>query len=132
MIEILKQEFLKIFIPLCIFLILYVIDLILGILKGKFFEGISSEKLRKCVPKFCGYFGMIFMCYLLDILVLTSMDISYSPISLVTIIFFCLIEIKSIIENAKTLGVKTPVFVTKIVDKISANLEEETIEDENI
>lgn len=115
-------EFHRIIIPLCIFLALFIIDLVLGVLKGKFVEGISSEKLRLSVPKFCAYIGMALMCYLLDCLILTSTDISYSPITLLALIFFCITEIKSIIENAQILGVKTPIFITTMLTFISEKL----------
>lgn len=112
-------EFKKIIIPLCIFFVFFVIDLITGIIKGKYIEGIQSEKLRATIPKFCGYVGMLLMAYFLDCLILTSTDINYSPIALISVIFFCITEVKSIVENAQILGVKTPVFITDIITMLS-------------
>lgn len=117
--QIFITEFKKIIIPLCIFFVFFVIDLITGIIKGKYIEGIQSEKLRATIPKFCGYVGMLLMSYFLDCLILTSTDINYSPISLISIIFFCITEVKSIVENAQILGVKTPTFITDVINALS-------------
>ena len=117
--QIFITEFKKIIIPLCIFFVFFVIDLITGIIKGKYIEGIQSEKLRATIPKFCGYVGMLLMAYFLDCLILTSTDINYSPISLISIIFFCITEVKSIVENAQILGVKTPAFITDVINTLS-------------
>ena len=105
-------------IPILIFIVFFVIDFGLGVAKGIYIEGVSSSKLRLSVPKFCGYIGMILSCLLLDMLAVISFDFEYSPITLITVIVFCLFEIKSIIENATTLGIKVPKIVTNSIEKI--------------
>ena len=107
-------------IPIIIFIVFFLIDFILGLCKGIFIEGISSSKLRLSVPKFCAYLCMILTCILLDMLSVLTFDIEYSPITIISIIAFCLFEIKSITENAKTLGIKIPnIVITTISNLIS-------------
>lgn len=115
-------DFKRCLVAMIIFLILFAIDFIFGLCKGIFIEGISSSKLRMSVPKFVGYVGMIFMCILLDTLIVTSTDIAYSPVGLISCVCFCIIEISSIIENAKTLGISIPTAVTKTITYIKEKL----------
>lgn len=108
--------------PIIIFLILFTIDFISGLCKGIFVEGVSSSKLRMSVPKFVGYFGMILMCILLDTLIITSTEIEYAPIGLICCVCFCIIEVSSIIENARALGINIPPVVTNVIDYIKTRL----------
>ena len=112
------QDFRKCLLPIVIFLILFVIDFIFGLCKGIYIEGVSSTKLRMSVPKFVGYVGMIFMCMLLDTLIISSTDFNYSPIGLISIVAFCLIETSSILENARTLGIDIPPIISGTVKSI--------------
>lgn len=111
-------DFKKCLVAIIIFLVLFVIDFIFGLCKGIFVEGISSSKLRMSVPKFIGYFGMILMCLMLDTLILSSTDVEFSPIGLISCVCFCLIEISSIIENAKQLGIDIPPIITNTISAI--------------
>ena len=115
-------DFKKCLIAIIIFLVLFVIDFIFGLCKGIFVEGVSSTKLRMSVPKFVGYFGMILMCLLLDTLILSSTDIEFSPIGLISCVCFCLIEISSIVENARELGINIPPFITTAISYIKNKL----------
>ncbi len=115
-------DFKKCLIAVIIFLVLFVIDFVFGLCKGIFIEGVSSSKLRMSVPKFVGYFGMILMCILLDTLIMTSTDIEYAPIGLISCVCFCIIEVSSIIENARALGINIPPIVTNVIDFIKARL----------
>ncbi len=108
--------------PIIIFLTLFAIDFISGLCKGIFVEGVSSSKLRMSVPKFVGYFGMILMCILLDTLIITSTEIEYAPIGLICCVCFCIIEVSSIIENARALGINIPPVVTNVIDYIKTRL----------
>ena len=74
------------------------------------------------MPKFVGYFGMILMCILLDTLIVTSTDIEYAPIGLISCVCFCIIEVSSIVENARVLGINIPPIVTNVIDFIKARL----------
>lgn len=74
------------------------------------------------MPKFVGYFGMILMCILLDTLIVTSTDIEYAPIGLISCVCFCIIEVSSIVENARVLGINIPPVVTSVIDFIKARL----------
>ncbi len=112
------EDFKKCLIAIIIFLIFFVIDFIFGLCKGIFVEGISSSKLRMSVPKFVGYVGMIFMSILLDTLIVTSTDVTYAPIGLISCVCFSIIEVSSIIENAKSLGINIPPIITKTFDYI--------------
>lgn len=105
-------------VPIIIFILFFLIDFILGLSKGIFIEGVSSRKLRLSVPKFCAYMCMILTCLLLDMLAIFSFEIDYSPITLVCTIVFCIFEIKSITENANTLGIKIPNVVVLTIEKI--------------
>lgn len=116
------MDFKKCLVPIIIFLILFAIDFVLGLCKGFFIEGVSSSKLRMSVPKFVGYFGMILMCILLDTLIVTSTDIEYVPIGLISCVCFCIIEISSIIENARALGINIPPIVTNVIDYVKSKL----------
>lgn len=115
-------DFKKCLIPIIIFLVFFVIDFIFGLCKGIFIEGISSSKLRMSVPKFVGYFGMILMCILLDTLIVTSTELEYAPIGLISCVCFCIIEISSIIENARALGINIPPIITNTIDFIKNRL----------
>lgn len=116
------MDFKNCLIAIIIFLVLFVIDFIFGLCKGIFIEGVSSSKLRMSVPKFVGYFGMILMCILLDTLIVTSTDIKYAPIGLISCVCFCIIEISSIIENAKALGINIPPVVTNVIELVKTKL----------
>lgn len=116
------MDFKNCLIAIIIFLVLFAIDFILGLCKGIFIEGVSSSKLRMSVPKFVGYFGMILMCILLDTLIVTSTDIQYAPIGLISCVCFCIIEISSIIENAKALGINIPPVVTNVIELVKTKL----------
>lgn len=115
-------DFKKCLIAIIIFLVFFAIDFILGLCKGFFIEGVSSAKLRMSVPKFVGYFGMILMCILLDTLIVTSTDIEYAPIGLISCVCFCIIEVSSIVENARALGANIPPIVTNIIDYIKGKV----------
>ena len=115
-------DFKKCLIAVIIFLVFFVIDFIFGLCKGIFVEGVSSSKLRMSVPKFVGYFGMILMCILLDTLIVTSTDIEYAPIGLISCVCFCIIEVSSIIENARVLGINIPPIVTNVIDYIKGKV----------
>lgn len=115
-------DFKNCLITVIIFLVLFVIDFIFGLCKGIFVEGVSSSKLRMSVPKFVGYFGMILMCILLDTLIVTSTDIQYAPIGLISCVCFCIIEVSSIIENAKALGINIPPVVTNVIELVKTKL----------
>lgn len=115
-------DFKRCLIAIIIFLVLFVIDFVFGLCKGIFIEGISSAKLRMSVPKFVGYFGMILMCILLDTLIVTSTDITYAPIGLISCVCFCIIEVSSIIENAKELGIHIPPIITNTAGYIKSKL----------
>lgn len=112
------EDFKKCLIAIIIFLIFFVIDFIFGLCKGIFVEGVSSSKLRMSVPKFVGYVGMIFMSILLDTLIVTSTDVEYAPIGLISCVCFSVIEVSSIIENAKALGINIPPVITKTFEYI--------------
>lgn len=116
------MDFKNCLIAIIIFLVLFAIDFIFGLCKGIFIEGVSSSKLRMSVPKFVGYFGMILMCILLDTLIVTSTDIQYAPIGLISCACFCIIEISSIIENAKALGINIPPVVTNVIELVKTKL----------
>lgn len=118
-------EFKNCTIAIIVFLIFFAIDFIFGLCKGIFIEGVSSTKLRMSVPKFVGYVGMIFMCILLDTLIVSSTNIDYSPIGLISCICFCIIEGSSIIENAKALGIHIPKVITKTIDYIKSKFNPE-------
>ncbi len=120
--EYLIMDFKKCLVAIIIFLVLFVIDFVFGLCKGIFVEGVSSSKLRMSVPKFVGYVGMIFMCILLDTLIVTSTDIEYVPIGLISCVCFCIIEISSIIENARELGINIPPVITSVIDYIKTKL----------
>lgn len=120
--EYLIMDFKKCLVAIIIFLVLFVIDFVFGLCKGIFVEGVSSSKLRMSVPKFVGYVGMIFMCILLDTLIVTSTDIEYVPIGLISCVCFCIIEVSSIIENARELGINIPPVVTNVIDYIRSKL----------
>ena len=115
-------DFKKCLIAVIIFLVFFAIDFIFGLCKGFFIEGVSSSKLRMSVPKFVGYFGMILMCILLDTLIVTSTDIEYAPIGLISCVCFCIIEVSSIVENARALGINIPPIVTNIIDYIKSKM----------
>lgn len=112
------KDFKDCLIAIIIFLVFFAIDFIFGLCKGIFIEGVSSSKLRMSVPKFVGYFGMILMCILLDTLIVTSTDIEYAPIGLISCVCFCIIEVSSIIENARALGINIPPVITTVIDNI--------------
>lgn len=116
------SDFKKCLIAICVFLILFVIDFVFGLCKGIFVEGVSSAKLRMSVPKFVGYFGMIFMCILLDTLIVTSTELDYAPIGLISCVCFCIIEVSSIIENARMLGINIPPVITNAIDYLQSRL----------
>lgn len=115
-------DFKKCLVAIIIFLVLFCIDFIFGLCKGIFVEGVSSSKLRMSVPKFVGYFGMILMCLMLDTLILSSTDIEFSPIGLISCVCFCLIEISSIVENARALGINIPPIITTAISYIKDKL----------
>lgn len=125
------MDFKKCLVAIIIFLILFAIDFVLGLCKGFFIEGVSSSKLRMSVPKFVGYFGMILMCILLDTLIVTSTDIEYVPIGLISCLCFCIIEISSIIENARALGINIPPIITNTISYIKGKLFNSTKEIDN-
>lgn len=112
-----KEYFEKFLIPIIVFLVLYVIDFILGLCKGIFYEGVSSSKLRLSIPKFVGYIGMIISTIAIDVLFMYYTDVEWSPIALISVISICIIEFKSIIENLKSLGVYIPNKLKEIGDK---------------
>ena len=120
--EYLIMDFKKCLVAIIIFLVLFVIDFVFGLCKGIFVEGVSSSKLRMSVPKFVGYVGMIFMCILLDTLIVTSTDIEYVPIGLISCVCFCIIEVSSIVENARELGINIPPVITSVIDYIKTKL----------
>lgn len=120
--EYLIMDFKKCLVAIIIFLVLFVIDFVFGLCKGIFVEGVSSTKLRMSVPKFVGYVGMIFMCILLDTLIVTSTDIEYVPIGLISCVCFCIIEVSSIVENARELGINIPPVITSVIDYIKTKL----------
>ena len=110
----------KCFVPFMIFLILFVVDFVLGFSKGLFYEGVSSSKLRLSIPKFLGYMGAFVAFVCLDVLILTSISDTYKPfIALTVCIAFSLIELKSIVENLKALKIDIPEFVVNIINSLS-------------
>lgn len=115
-------DFKNCLVAIIIFLVLFVIDFVFGLCKGIFVEGVSSSKLRMSVPKFVGYFGMILMCILLDTLIVTSTDMQYAPIGLISCVCFCIIEVSSIIENARELGINIPPVITNVIDYVKGKL----------
>ena len=115
-------DFKRCLIAVIVFLILFVIDFVFGLCKGIFVEGISSAKLRMSVPKFVGYVGMIFMCLLLDTLMVTSTGMTYSPIGLVSCVCFCVIETSSIVENARALGIDIPPMLSRVINDLKERL----------
>lgn len=109
------QVNLKFIIP---FYLLFVIDFICGVSKGIFIEGISSHKLRMSVPKFIGYTGLIFMTLVIDSLLILSMSINNSYVTSGALIACSVVEMKSISENLKTLGIDIPQIVTDGINQL--------------
>ena len=119
MIPVIISKFHNILIPLLIFILFFVFDLILGVSKGIKNKNFSSNKLRNCIPKFLGYLLTIISCTLLDILASFSTNLtifeSYNPISITVTILICVIEFISIIENANALNAKLPKFLITLI-----------------
>ena len=94
-------------------LIAFCIDFITGLTKAYALKSISSEKLRKSIPKFTGYVALaVFIC--------PSLEWLFQQDGIVKIgtIFIIATEMLSIIENVKEFVV-IPDFVIKMVDKLN-------------
>lgn len=122
--DIFINELHKCIIPLICILVVFLIDFITGIIKAYFIEHkITSNKLRSSVPKFLGYISMVIVSMILDLIILTSTDLSTSPISLIVCIWLIIVEIISIIENLKTIGIKVPKVITNVINLFKSNYE---------
>lgn len=116
----------KFIIPL---LMLAVIDLILGLTKGHYIEGISSAKMKQTIPKFVRYIGFTLLCLILDSLIMISpVKIPFTAISYITtaaLIYSCCIEMRSINENLVTLGLDIPKFIKEAIEKLRQGVDED-------
>ena len=91
----------------------FCIDFISGLSKAYALKSISSEKLRKSIPKFTGYVALaVFIC--------PSLEWLFQQDGIVKIgtIFIIATEMLSSIENVKEFVV-IPDFVIKMVDKLN-------------
>lgn len=113
------DKFVECLIPFTSFIILFVMDTILGICKGIKNKEFSSGKLRLSIPKFLAYIFVMFSCMILDILLMYGTDIEFfnefSPIAVTSCILFSIIEIISILENFEEITGKLPKFLKNIL-----------------
>ena len=94
-------------------LIAFCLDFITGLTKAYALKSISSEKLRKSIPKFTGYVALaVFIC--------PSLEWLFQQDGIVKIgtIFIIATEMLSIMENVKEFVV-VPDFVIKMVNNLS-------------
>ena len=114
----------KFIIPL---FLLAVIDLLLGLTKGSFIEGISSAKMKQTIPKFVRYIGFTLLCLILDsLIVLSPVKLPFTDISYITttaLIYCCCVEMKSINENLVTLGLDIPEFIKNTIEQLKQGSE---------
>ena len=97
--------------------ILFTIDFILGFTRGVFIEGVKSSKIKNSVVKAVCYLGFIFLVLTLDtLLVLAPLGLDVSYLTMVSILFMCGIEAKSITENLSDLGIDIPEIVKNVID----------------
>lgn len=116
----------KFIIPL---LMLAVIDLILGLTKGHYIEGISSAKMKQTIPKFVRYIGFTLLCLILDSLIMISpVKLPFTDISYITtaaLIYSCCIEMRSINENLVTLGLDIPKFIKNAIEELKKGVDKD-------
>lgn len=93
-------------------LIAFCIDFITGLSKAYALKSISSEKLRKSIPKFTGYVALaVFIC--------PSLECLFQQDGIVKIgtVFIIATEMLSIIENVKEF-VTIPDFIIRMINKL--------------
>lgn len=116
----------KFIIPL---LMLAVIDLILGLTKGHYIEGISSAKMKQTIPKFVRYIGFTILCLILDSLIMISpIKIPFTDTSYITtaaLIYSCCIEMRSINENLVILGLDIPKFIKNAIEQLKQGVDKD-------
>lgn len=105
------------------FLILFVLDLLSGILKSHF-KGIAitSKRLRDSVVKLGGY-----MILMTTLIVLSKYQSDIVPVIAWTYYYFMFTEAKSILENVQEMGVKFPGVLNVIINGRLAKLDQQTI-----
>ncbi len=103
------------------FLALFTLDLLTGIMKS-FKNGvpISSKRLRDSVTKLGAY-----MVLITALIIASKYENSFVPIVTVAYYYFIFTELKSIIENAREMGVKIPNFLSHRVDSKIQDLEQD-------
>lgn len=125
----------RIIVPLVIILlIVFGVDTVTGILKGIKNCEFSSTKLRGGCLKLAGYFAIIIGAIVIDFIINLYMNSDFNKIEFISkvlgnyqitkgmFLFVIVIEVISIIENAKELGVDIPNWFMKLLDKMKLYL----------
>lgn len=106
------------------FLALFVLDFLTGIMKSvKNRVPISSEKLRRSVTKLAAY-----MVLITALIVASRFETSLVPIVTATYYYFIFTEFKSILENARELGVPIPDVLNSLVQQKLGEVQQTTEE----
>lgn len=137
-----------ILIPLCvIMLIVFIVDTVTGVLKAKRSGTFCSSKLKQGFSKFLIYSGLVLVACCVDFIfafyatfndalpeIICKIFKSYAVVKCFKL-FIIFVEITSILENAKELGVDIPNWFIKMISKIYSfltNTEYKEVTDEEL
>ena len=122
--------------PLCILLILVILDYATGMTNAWVHKELSSNKGIQGIMKKIGYFVVIIVAMSIDYLIIEFtkyFDLAVSPnvtiIALLVTIWLILNEAISILENLDKLGTPIPSFLKKLIEHLKQKTEEKGDED---
>lgn len=106
------------------FLALFMLDFVTGIMKSyKNGVPISSRRLRNSVTKLASY-----MVLITSLIIASRFETSLVPIVTCLYYFFIFTELKSIIENARAMGVPIPDILNSTIDAKLSEVQQTTEE----